>query len=74
MSIARAPANIDWTYISPAAEIGPGQRTGHYRTSDNTLLTDEKGKSFISYEDYAKAMLDEIERPTHPRARMAVGY
>jgi putative NADH-flavin reductase len=69
-----APADLDWTYISPAAEIGPGQRTGHYRTSDNTLITDDKGRSFISFEDYAKAVLDEIEHPTHPSARMAVGY
>ena len=69
-----APADLDWTYISPAAEMGPGKRTDHYRTSDDTLLTDETGRSFISYDDYAKALLDEIERPTHPRARMAVGY
>ena len=69
-----AAGNLDWTYISPAAEIGPGTRTGHYRTSDDALLADEKGKSFISYEDYAKAVLDEIEHPTHPRARMAVAY
>ncbi|HEV7702804.1 MAG TPA: NAD(P)H-binding protein [Gemmatimonadaceae bacterium] len=69
-----APADIDWTFISPAAEFGPGTRTGHYRTSDDTLLADDKGHSFISFEDYAKALLDEVEQPTHPRARMAVGY
>ena len=69
-----AAGNLDWTYISPAAEIGPGTRTGHYRTGDDALLVDAKGKSFISYEDYAKAILDEIEHPTHPRARMAVAY
>jgi uncharacterized protein len=69
-----APANLDWTYLSPAAEIGPGTRTGRYRTGDDALLVDEKGKSFISYEDYAKAVLDEIEHPTHPRARMTVAY
>jgi putative NADH-flavin reductase len=69
-----AAGNVDWTYISPAAEIGPGTRTGHYRTGDNALLADEKGKSLISYEDYAKAILDEIEHPTHPRARMTVAY
>jgi uncharacterized protein len=69
-----AAGDLDWTYISPAAEIGPGTRTGHYRTGDDALLTDDKGKSFISYEDYAKAVLDEIEHPTHRRARMAVAY
>ena len=66
--------DLDWTYISPAAELGPGKRTGHYRTSDDALLSDDKGRSFISFEDYAKALIDEIERPTHSRARMAVGY
>jgi uncharacterized protein len=69
-----AAGNLDWTYISPAAEIGPGTRTGRYRTGDDTLLSDSDGKSFISYEDYAKAVLDEIEHPTHPRARMTVAY
>jgi putative NADH-flavin reductase len=66
--------DLDWTYISPAAELGPGTRTGRYRTGDNDLLVDDKGKSFISYEDYAKALIDEIERPTHSRARMTVAY
>jgi len=70
----KSAGDLDWTYISPAAELGPGTRTGHYRTSDDTLLSDDKGRSFISYEDYAKALIDEVERPTHPRARMAVGY
>jgi uncharacterized protein len=69
-----AGGNLDWTYISPAAAIGAGRRTGKYRTADDSLLVDENGKSFISYEDYAKAVLDEIEHPTHPRARMAVAY
>jgi putative NADH-flavin reductase len=66
--------DLDWTYISPGAEMGPGTRTGRYRTSDDTLLTDDKGRSFISFEDYAKSLVDEIEYPTHPRARMAVAY
>jgi putative NADH-flavin reductase len=69
-----AASALDWTYISPAAEIGPGARTGNYRRSDDTLLVDSKGKSFISYDDYAKAVIDEIEHPTHSRARMAVAY
>jgi uncharacterized protein len=66
--------DLDWTYISPAAELGPGTRTGRYRVGDDALLVDDKGKSFISYEDYAKALMDEIEHPTHPRARMTVAY
>ena len=75
LSAYRARAgNFDWTYISPAAEMGPGTRTGRYRTGDDALLVDAKGQSFISYEDFAKAVLDEIEHPTHPRARMTVAY
>jgi uncharacterized protein len=69
-----AAGNLDWTYISPAAEIGPGTRTGRYRSGDDALLVDGNGKSFISYEDYAKAVLDEIDHPTHPRARMTAAY
>ncbi len=75
LEVYRSAADgVDWTYVSPAAEMGPGTRTGHYRTSDNTLLSDDKGHSFISFEDYAKALIDEIEHPTHPHARMAVAY
>ncbi len=75
LAVYRSSAgDLDWTYISPAAEIGPGTRTGEYRRGDDTLLVDEKGKSFISYEDYAKALVDEVESPTHPRARMTVAY
>ena len=75
LSAYRARAgNVDWTYISPAAEIGPGTRTGHYRTGDNALLVDARAKASSPYEDFAKAILDEIEHPTHPRARMTVAY
>jgi putative NADH-flavin reductase len=65
---------LDWTYLSPAAEIGPGQRTGKYRTTDDKLLVDEKGKSYITFEDYAAAVLDELEQPKHVAARFGVAY
>jgi putative NADH-flavin reductase len=65
---------LDWTYLSPAAEIAPGQRTGKYRATDDKLLTDDKGKSFISFEDYAVAVLDELERPKHVGKRFGVAY
>jgi putative NADH-flavin reductase len=65
---------LDWTYQSPAVEIGPGRRTGHYRTTDDRVLTDPEGKSFISYEDYAVAVLDELEHPRHVRRRFGVAY
>jgi putative NADH-flavin reductase len=65
---------LDWTYLSPAIEIGPGERTGSYRTTDEQLLFDAEGKSFISFEDYAVAVLDELERPQHVGRRFGVAY
>jgi hypothetical protein len=64
--------DLDWTYISPAAEIHPGRRTGAYRVSGDQLLTDEEGRSTISFEDYAVAVLDEIEQGAHFGQRMSV--
>jgi putative NADH-flavin reductase len=65
---------LDWTYLSPAAEIGPGERTGKYRTAGDQLLVDATGKSFITFEDYAVAVLDELERPKHVAQRFGVAY
>jgi len=65
---------LDWTYLSPAAEIAPGERTGKYRTTDDKLLMDDKGKSFITFEDYAVAVLDELEHPKHVAKRFGVAY
>ena len=65
---------LDWSYLSPAAEIGPGERTGNYRTTGDQLLVDAAGKSFITFEDYAVAVLDELERPRHVGQRFGVAY
>ncbi len=65
---------VDWTFICPAAEIFPGARTGEYRTTGERLLTDENGKSQITMEDYAVALVDEIENPQHRAARFGVAY
>ena len=65
---------LSWTYLSPAAEIGPGERTGRYRTTGDEFLTDADGRSAISYEDYAVAVLDELERPQHVAGRFGVAY
>jgi len=67
-------AGLDWTYVSPAIEIGPGERTGRYRTTDDTVLTDANGKSFITFEDYAVALVDELEHPKHVGRRFGVAY
>jgi len=65
---------LDWTFLSPAAEIAPGERTGRYRTTGDQFLVDAAGKSFITFEDYAVAVLDELERPRHVGQRFGVAY
>ena len=65
---------LDWTFLSPAAEIAPGERTGRYRTTGDQFLVDAAGKSFITFEDYAVAVLDELERPRHVGRRFGVAY
>ena len=65
---------LDWTFISPAIEIGPGERKGRYRTTADTVLMDKNGKSFITFEDLAVAILDELESPKHVGRRFGVAY
>ena len=67
-----SPAN--WSFFSPAAMITPGERTGKFRLGGDQLVVGEDGKSAISCEDYAVAMLDEAERPVHIRKRFTIGY
>jgi len=74
LKIYQKEKELEWTYVSPAAEIAPGERTGNFRTGTNQLITDENGKSFISMEDYAIAIIDEIMNPRHVREQMTVGY
>jgi hypothetical protein len=69
---AAGTTDLDWTYFSPAALIQPGTRTGRYRTGGDQLLTDPAGNSFISTEDFAVAVLDELERPAHVGHRLTV--
>ncbi|MCC5464606.1 NAD(P)-dependent oxidoreductase [Pelosinus baikalensis] len=66
--------NVNWTFFSPAAEFGPGERTGQFRLGKDHLLTDAQGQSHISMEDYAIALVDEIEHPYHIRERFTIGY
>ncbi|HBG41695.1 MAG TPA: 3-beta hydroxysteroid dehydrogenase, partial [Porphyromonadaceae bacterium] len=65
---------LDWVFFSPAGEIKPGERTGKYRLGLDDLIVDENGKSSISVEDYAKAMVDELEKPKHHHQRFTIGY
>jgi len=54
--------DLDWTYISPPVEVTVGERTGAYRLGGDQLLTDASGRSAISAEDYAVALIDELEQ------------
>lgn len=67
-------AGVDWTYFSPAAFIQPGTRTGKFRLGTDQLVVDSKGESRISNEDYAVALIDEIEKPQFIRKRFTVAY
>jgi hypothetical protein len=67
-------SSIDWTCLSPAAFFEPGRRTGKFRLGQDELLTAADGKSWISMEDYAIALVDELEQPQHRRQRFTVGY
>lgn len=67
-------AEFDWTAVCPSAVIEPGKRTGHYRTGTDQLLVNDNGKSSISAEDFAVAILDEIENPKFDGKRFTVGY
>ncbi|NUU01619.1 NAD(P)-dependent oxidoreductase [Herbaspirillum robiniae] len=70
----RGEKDIAWTFLSPSALFIAGERTGKFRLGADQLLADAAGKSWISYEDYAIALLDELEQPKHLRARFTVGY
>jgi putative NADH-flavin reductase len=70
----RTVKDVSWTFFSPAMNIQPGTRTGKFRIGTEQVVVDVQGRSAISMEDFAVAMLDEIERPRHVNARFTVGY
>lgn len=70
----KTETRIDWTFLSPSAVFVAGERTGRFRLGDDDLLVDADGKSEISFEDFAIAILDEIDAPAHSRRRFTVGY
>lgn len=74
LDLLRRETELDWTFLSPSALFVEGERTGKFRLGGDQLLTDAAGKSWISFEDYAVALVDEIERPAHSRQRFTVGY
>jgi len=72
--IRTSDLDLDWTYVSPSAVISPGERTGKFRVGGDQLLVDAAGKSSISAEDFAVAVVDEIEKAEHVKERITVGY
>lgn len=74
LQLLKQENTLDWTMLSPAAIIEPGARTGKFRLGTDTLLTDDKGESRLSLEDYAVAMVDELEKPAHSRKRFHAAY
>lgn len=74
LNLLRKEPSLDWSFLSPSADLLPGQRTGTFRLGTDQLLMDSNGESRISVEDYAMAMIDEVEKPTHIRRRFTVGY
>lgn len=65
---------LEWSFLAPSQEMKPGKRTGRFRLGKDQLLVDANGHSGISVEDYAVAMIDELEKGTHIRQRFTVGY
>ncbi|WP_323640461.1 NAD(P)-dependent oxidoreductase [Pectobacterium polonicum] len=73
LDLLKQEKDLDWSFLSPSAEFVSGQRTGKFRLGKDALLSNDKGSS-ISFEDYAVALVDEIENPAHTRQRFTVGY
>jgi putative NADH-flavin reductase len=74
LDLLRQERELNWTFLSPSALFVPGDRTGRFRLGTDQLLTGVDGKSWISFEDFAVALADEIDRPAHIRRRFTVGY
>lgn len=72
--LLRDEKEMDWVFLAPSEWLRPGERTGTFRTGQDDLLIDAEGKSAISLEDYALAMIDELVAPKHHRQRFTVGY
>jgi putative NADH-flavin reductase len=74
LDLLRQEKELNWSFLSPSALFTAGERTGKFRLGTDQLLTNSDGKSWISFEDFAVALADEIERPAHIRQRFTVGY
>jgi len=67
-------SGLDWTFVSPAMHLAPGERTGRYRLGGEQPVVDAQGESRISVADLAVAIVDELEQPRHRRGRFTAAY
>ena len=74
LDLLKEADDFDWTFLSPAVVIGPGERTGKFRLGQDNVVADENGDSKISYDDYAIALVDELEQGNNIKARFTLGY
>lgn len=74
LKVLQEEPELDWTFLSPPMLIEPGERTGKFRIGSDKLMTDAEGNSRISFEDYAIAIVDEMEKNEHSRKRFSVAY
>jgi uncharacterized protein len=74
LNVLRGEKELDWTFLSPSYLFAPGERTGKFRLGKDELLVAADGQSRISTEDFAIALVDELEQPKHSRQRFTVGY
>ena len=74
LNTLRKENDIDWIFLSPAANMTPGERTGKFRIGKDDLVVGVNGDSNISVEDYAVAMVDELEQKHHHKERFTIGY
>ncbi|MDR0191769.1 NAD(P)-dependent oxidoreductase [Pseudomonas yamanorum] len=70
----RQEKDLDWTFLSPSAEFVETARTGKFRLGQDELLVSSEGRSWISFADFAIALIDEVETPKHSRQRFTAGY
>jgi uncharacterized protein len=74
LNLLRGEKEFNWVYVSPSAFIEPGERTNNFRLGKDQLLVNEKGESRISNQDFAVAIINELETPAHTQTRFTVGY
>lgn len=73
LDLLRTEIELDWTFLSPPLSFTPGERTGVFRLGTDLLLSNAHGSS-VSFEDYAMALVDELEQPAHSHQRFTIGY